>query len=149
MAQLLVAALIAAWYGRAAQHAARDVLPWAAAGAAIFLALNHALLLGLFAVAESVGVGAGVLLGFAAWIGSIVGALVIGDRILPRRSDEQLSIEIALHQARAAKADSEASDEQLRCERCGRSVTKREALVQGAIRIDDSTCICSSCKGAS
>ena len=147
---LIVAAIFAAWFGRVAQHAGRDALPWAAGGAALFLVAHQLLMMLLAAIVDWTGIEGGGILALlvAAWIASVVVTAAIGVRILPDRSHDALQLEIAMQEAKAAKSGEDEAEERLRCERCGRELTRREALMQGAIRIDDATCVCAACKRA-
>jgi hypothetical protein len=148
MGQLIVTVLFAAWFGRAAHHAGKDVVPWAAGGAALFLVLNVALLEVAFEIGTANGIRGtgGLLLFLSAWLVSVVAAIAVGVRVLPEGSRDRLAFEVAAQEARAAARGDEAPADTLACQRCGRSLTKRDALVLGAIRIDDATCICPGCK---
>jgi hypothetical protein len=148
MAQLIVSTLFAAWFGRVAHHAGREVVPWAAGGAALFFTLNVALLELAFEIGTRSGIlgeTSGLWLFLSAWLVSVVAAIAVGVRILPDAGGDRLAFEVAAQKARA-EAGGEESPGALACKRCGRRLTKRDALVLGAIRIDDATCICPDCK---
>lgn len=151
MAQVIVAALFAAWFGRVAHHAGKEVLSWAASGAALFLALNVGLMEVAAAVTShaDVKLAGGLVLYLSVWGLSIVAGIAIGVRILPEASHDRLAFELAAQEARAENSGDEAPAETLTCKSCGRSLTKRDALIQGAIRIDDTACVCADCKSRS
>ena len=73
---------------------------------------------------------------------ALVIALAIGSAILPESNRADLEVQLAAQRAKP-ESDEPAS---LRGNRCDRRLTKREALIEGAIRIDDRTCVCAACK---
>lgn len=148
MAQFIVSALFAAWFGRVAHHAGREVVPWAAGGAALFFTLNVALLELAFEIGNRSGIQgtSGLFLFLSAWLVSIVAVIAVGVRILPDAGRDRLAFEVTAQKARAEAGGDESPADTLACKRCGRRLTKRDALVLGAIRIDDATCICPDCK---
>ena len=145
---IVVAIVFAVWFCRAASRANEDVLAAAGLGAVIAIGSNYgAFFCGSLIVAsvkEAVGPTGGFLVLVCVWLFGMAIAIVLGSRLLPEPSCAGLEVELAAREARAQSGE----PAMLRCKRCDRELTMREALVQGAIRLDANSCICPDCKGA-
>ncbi len=148
MTQVIVAVVFAAWFGRAASRADKNVFLWAVGGAGLVIGIGTLVVNGgvliVMEIVGSVGPGATIALLIGLWVIGLVISLVVGGAILPEPTRADLQVLLA---AQKAKSESgEPSEGSLRCNKCGRVITRREALIQGAIRIDDETCVCADCK---
>jgi hypothetical protein len=146
--QVILAVVFAAWFGRAASRADRNVPLWALGGAGLVVGIGTLVVNGgvliLMEIFGSVSPGAAFAALIGLWVISLVISLVVGSAILPEPARADLQVQLAVQEA-MAESD-EPTEGSLSCTKCDRVITSRQALIEGAIRIDDETCVCADCK---
>jgi hypothetical protein len=148
---LVVALVFGVWFGQAAARAGLGVLELAIGGAVLgavaSIALPVSALLIVRSVAGDISGTATFVIGSAFWVVGIVVAIALGSRFLPEPTQDHLRVMLEAQRAKSERA-ADPSAESLRCVKCGSAVAKKDVLRVGAIRVNDTTCVCPSCKGA-